>query len=73
MRGVIRGTAVAIAGDILVEDGGTITGDAIAVLGGVITQRTGAVAGTVAHVHRARSPGSTNVEAGSDPARRDTV
>ena len=34
VRGVIRGTAVAIAGDIIVENGGTITGDAIAVLGG---------------------------------------
>lgn len=45
VRGVIRGTAVAIAGDIFVENGGTITGDAIAVLGGVVTQQ-GVIAGT---------------------------
>jgi hypothetical protein len=37
VRGVIRGTAVAIAGDIIVEDGGSITGDAIAILGSVVT------------------------------------
>ena len=45
VRGVIRGTAVAIAGDIVVEDGGTITGDAITVLGNVVTDR-GSVGGT---------------------------
>ena len=39
VRGVIRGTAVAIAGDIIVEEGGSITGDAIAVLGSVLTVR----------------------------------
>lgn len=37
VRGVIRGTAIAIAGDIIIEDGGAITGDAIAVLGNVVT------------------------------------
>ena len=45
VRGVIRGTAITIAGDILVEAGGTITGDAIAVLGGVTLQQ-GTVGGT---------------------------
>lgn len=45
VRGVIRGTAVAIAGDIFVEEGGSITGDAIAVLGSVVTLR-GTVGGT---------------------------
>lgn len=45
VRGVIRGTAVAIAGDIIVEEGGAITGDAIAVLGSVVTVR-GTVGGT---------------------------
>lgn len=45
VRGVIRGTAVAIAGDIVLEDGGSITGDAIAVLGSVITIR-GTIGGT---------------------------
>jgi hypothetical protein len=44
VRGVIRGTAVAIAGDIVVEGGGTITGDAIAVLGDVVIAG-GAVSG----------------------------
>jgi hypothetical protein len=45
VRGVIRGTAVAIAGDIVLEDGGAITGDAIAILGSVVTIR-GSVGGT---------------------------
>jgi hypothetical protein len=45
VRGVIRGTAVAIVGDIIVEEGGSITGDAIAVLGSVSTLR-GTVGGT---------------------------
>jgi hypothetical protein len=45
VRGVIRGTAVAIVGDIVVEEGGSITGDAIAVLGSVVTVR-GTVGGT---------------------------
>ncbi len=45
VRGVINGTAVAIAGDIVIEDGGSITGDAIAVLGSVVTVR-GTIGGT---------------------------
>ena len=45
VRGVIRGTAVVVAGDIILENGGSITGDAIAVLGSVITIQ-GAVGGT---------------------------
>src|SRR5687768_9790760 len=45
VRGVVRGTAIVIAGDILVEDGGSITGDAIAILGAVVTTR-GSVAGS---------------------------
>lgn len=44
VRGVIRGTAVVIAGDIIVEAGGAITGDAIAVLGGLTS--SGVVGGT---------------------------
>ena len=51
VRGVIRGTAVAIAGDIIVEDGGSITGDAIAVLGDVVTVR-GTVGGTARNFSR---------------------
>lgn len=51
VRGVIRGTAVAIAGDIIVEEGGRITGDAIAILGNVVTLR-GLVGGSA----RAFSP-----------------
>jgi hypothetical protein len=35
VRGTIEGTAIAIAGDIVVETGGRITGDAIAALGRV--------------------------------------
>jgi hypothetical protein len=45
VRGVIRGTAVVIAGDIIVEDGGSITGDAIAILGTVMTG-PGAISGS---------------------------
>ncbi len=44
VRGVIRGTAVSIAGDIILEDGGSITGDAIAILGSVVSAR-GSVGG----------------------------
>jgi len=44
VRGMIRGTAVAVAGDIILEDGGSITGDAIAILGSVVTVR-GSVGG----------------------------
>ena len=44
VRGMIRGTAVVIAGDIILEDGGSITGDAIAILGSVVTLR-GSVGG----------------------------
>ena len=45
VRGTVRGTALAIAGDIIVEQGGSVTGDAIAVLGSVVAG-PGAVAGT---------------------------
>ena len=44
VKGVIRGTAIAIAGDIVLEEGGSITGDAIAILGNVVTVR-GSVGG----------------------------
>jgi hypothetical protein len=44
VRGIIRGTAVSIAGDIVVEGGGAITGDAIAILGDVVSAG-GAVSG----------------------------
>jgi hypothetical protein len=69
VRGVIRGTAVAIAGDIIVEDGGTITGDAIAVLGSVVTQR-----GTVAGAARtfSRSFGWLDEVEQTPPPRRGT-
>jgi hypothetical protein len=45
VHGVIRGTAIAIAGNIVLENGGVVTGDAIAVLGSVFN-RQGTVAGT---------------------------
>jgi hypothetical protein len=51
VRGVIRGTAVAVVGDIFVEEGGTITGDAIAILGNVVTIR-GSVGGTARNFSR---------------------
>ncbi len=35
VHGTIRGTAIAILGDIILEEGGLVTGDAIAILGGV--------------------------------------
>jgi hypothetical protein len=54
VRGVIRGTAVAVAGDIIVEDGGVITGDAIAILGNVVTVR-GTVAGAARNFSRSFS------------------
>jgi hypothetical protein len=62
VRGVIRGTAIAIAGDIIVENGGAITGDAIAILGDVVTVR-GTVGGaartfsrTFAWLHEVEQP-----------------
>ena len=70
VRGVIRGTAVTIAGDILVEDGGAITGDAIAVLGGVTLQQ-GTVGGT-AGKYAVSFPWQDDVEAAATPTRRDT-
>lgn len=71
VRGVIRGTAVAIAGDIIVEAGGAITGDAISVLGHVTTP-AGAVSGTTRNF-----TGSfrwlDEVERAETPVRRDTA
>ena len=40
VRGTVRGTAVAIAGDVVVRRGGTITGDAIAAFGDVSSEGT---------------------------------
>ena len=54
VKGVIRGTAVAVAGDIIIEDGGSITGDAIAILGNVITVR-GTVGGAARNFSRSFS------------------
>lgn len=54
VRGVIRGTAIAIAGDIILENGGSVTGDAIAILGNVVTVR-GTVAGTARNFSRSFS------------------
>lgn len=51
VRGVVRGTAVAIAGDIIIEDGGVVTGDAIAVLGNVVTAG-GSVGGSARNFSR---------------------
>jgi hypothetical protein len=65
VRGVIRGTAVAIAGDIIVENGGTITGDAIAVLGDVVT-----VQGTVGGAARNFSRTFAWLEEVEQPAAR---
>ena len=71
VRGVIRGTAVAIAGDIIVEDGGSITGDAIAVLGGVTAARS-AIGGVSRHFSGS-FPWLDEVEAeAAAPARRGT-
>jgi hypothetical protein len=46
VRGVVRGTAVSVAGNIVLENGGVITGDAIAILGNVYNNGGGSVAGT---------------------------
>ncbi len=46
VRGVVRGTAVSVAGNVVVERGGAITGDAIAILGNVYNNNGGSVAGT---------------------------
>lgn len=35
VRGIVRGTAIALLGDVVVEEGGSVTGDAIAILGSV--------------------------------------
>ena len=51
VRGVVRGTAVAIAGDIIIEEGGSVTGDAIAILGNVVTVR-GTVGGSARNFSR---------------------
>jgi hypothetical protein len=40
VRGTVRGTAIAVAGDVIVREGGTVTGDAIAAFGGVTNQGT---------------------------------
>ncbi|MBC7898195.1 MAG: hypothetical protein H7066_22435 [Cytophagaceae bacterium] len=45
VRGTIRGTAIAIAGDVNVLSGGTITGDAIAAFGDVTN--AGTIGGTI--------------------------
>jgi hypothetical protein len=65
VRGVIRGTAVAVAGDIIVENGGTITGDAIAILGNVVT-----VQGTVGGASRNYSRSFSWLEGVEQPATR---
>jgi hypothetical protein len=44
VRGTIQGSAVAIAGDVIVEAGGRVTGDVIAALGHV-RQQGGAIGG----------------------------
>lgn len=69
VHGVIRGTAVAVAGDIVIESGGSITGDAIAILGEVVT-----VQGTVGGAARNFSRDFAwlrDVERG-EPVRRGT-
>ncbi|MCC6317844.1 MAG: hypothetical protein IT361_09150 [Gemmatimonadaceae bacterium] len=40
VRGTVRGTALAIAGDVLVKAGGRVTGDAIAAFGDVLNEGT---------------------------------
>jgi hypothetical protein len=65
VRGVIRGTAVAVAGDIIVENGGVITGDAIAILGNVVT-----VGGTVGGASRNYSRSFSWLEGVEQPATR---
>lgn len=68
VRGVIRGTAVAIAGNIVLGSGGSITGDAIAVLGSVY-KREGTVAGTSRNFTRSFS---WLEDVDQPPARRGT-
>jgi hypothetical protein len=69
VRGVIRGTAIAVAGDIIIESGGAITGDAIAILGEVVTVQ-GTVAGTARNFSRDFA-WLSDVERG-EPVRRGT-
>lgn len=45
VRGMIRGTAIAIGGDVILEPGAVVTGDAISVLGSVRADR-GTIGGT---------------------------
>lgn len=70
VRGVIRGTAVTVAGDIIIEPGGAITGDAIAILGSVVTSGGGAVGGT-ARTYSRSFRWLEDVER-APPVRRDT-
>ncbi|HEX6943833.1 MAG TPA: polymer-forming cytoskeletal protein [Gemmatimonadaceae bacterium] len=68
VRGVIRGTAIAVAGDIILEEGGSITGDAIAILGTVVTIR-----GSVGGAARNFAPAFAWLDAVDQPvARRGT-
>ena len=69
VRGVIRGTAIAVAGDIVIESGGAITGDAIAILGEVVTV-DGTVGGTARNFSRDFA-WLRDVERG-EPVRRGT-
>lgn len=69
VRGVIRGTAVAIAGDIIVEAGGAVTGDAIAILGSVVAPQ-GAVGGAARTF--SRSIGWLDEVEQAPPPRRGT-
>ncbi len=64
VRGTVIGTAVVIAGDLIVEDGGRVTGDAIAAFGAVR-----APSGAVAGVQRSISA-TLGSRLGLTPARR---
>ena len=70
VRGVIRGTAIAIAGDVIVEQGGAITGDAISVLGNIVTTQ-GVIGGNM-RTFTGSFPWLRDVEQASPPVRRGT-
>ena len=69
VRGVVRGTAIAIGGDVILEPGAVVTGDAISVLGRV--QAEGASVGGTARAFTGSFRWLDEVEK-APPARRAT-
>lgn len=72
VRGTIRGTAVAIAGDVVVHSGGRVTGDAIAAFGDVTLLDDGTVDGATRSMtgRWGESLRSSLRGAGLEPTRR---